>query len=147
MKLVSRSLPLRLPACSHLTARLPPFSTNTTRSSISSPLNLTHHYSIIATMPPQPKRKWHRPRGDRANGAANGSAPSTPSTPGTPRTALTQQPKRPKVEDAMPTAEGTVDVKQMYSTSAGDASAKPFSELSGKLDKALLEGLDKMGFE
>jgi ATP-dependent RNA helicase MSS116 len=91
-------------------------------------------------MPPPPKRKWHRPR---TNGPANGSAPNTPTTP---LTALTQQPKRPKVEDALPKTEG-VDVKQMYSTSAGDASAKPFSELSGKLDKSLLDGLDKMGFE
>lgn len=95
-------------------------------------------------MPPPPKRKWHRPKGDRANGTAT---PSTPATTTTPRTAIAQQPKRPKVEDALPTPEGTVDVKQMYSTSAGDATAKPFSELSGKLDKALLDGVDKMGFE
>ncbi|OAL02684.1 ATP-dependent RNA helicase MSS116, mitochondrial [Phaeosphaeriaceae sp. SRC1lsM3a] len=95
-------------------------------------------------MPPPPKRKWHRPKGDRANGTAT---PSTPATPTTPRTAIAQQPKRPKVENAMPKPEGTVDVKQMYSTSAGDATAKPFSELSGKLDKALLDGVDKMGFE
>jgi ATP-dependent RNA helicase MSS116 len=95
-------------------------------------------------MPPPPKRKWRRPNGDRANGAASGSAPGTPTTP---RTAVAQQPKRPRVADAVPTAEGTVDVKQMYSSSAGDASAKPFSALSGKLDKSLLDGLDKMGFE
>ena len=95
-------------------------------------------------MPSPPKRKWHRPKG---NGVANGSAPNTPTTPITPRSTVAQQPKRPKVEDAMPTAEGTVDVKQMYSTSAGGGSAKSFSELSGKLDKALLDGLDKMGFE
>jgi ATP-dependent RNA helicase MSS116 len=93
-------------------------------------------------MPPPPKRKWpNRPRG--GGGGANGSAPGTPTTP---RSTVSQQPKRPKVEDAAPKAEG-VDVKQMYSTSAGDASAKPFSELSGKLDKSLLDGLDKMGFE
>jgi ATP-dependent RNA helicase MSS116 len=60
---------------------------------------------------------------------------------------VAQQPKRPKVEDVVPRVEGAVDVKQMYSTSAGNASAKPFSELSGVLDKALLDGLDKMGFE
>lgn len=92
-------------------------------------------------MPPPPKRKWHRPR---TNGTANGSGPGTPTTP---LNTVAQQPKRPKVDDAVPKAEGTVDVKQMYSTSAGNASAKPFSDLSGKLDKALLDGLDKMGFE
>ncbi|KAH7087433.1 ATP-dependent RNA helicase MSS116, mitochondrial [Paraphoma chrysanthemicola] len=93
-------------------------------------------------MPPPPnKRKFYRP--NRANnGPANGSGANTPTAP-----TVAQQPKRPKVEDAVPKAEGTVDVKQMYSTSAGNASAKPFSELSGVLDKALLDGLDKMGFE
>ncbi|KAH5015624.1 ATP-dependent RNA helicase [Parastagonospora nodorum] len=92
-------------------------------------------------MPPPPKRKWpNRPRG---GGGANGSASGTPTTP---RSTVAQQPKRPKVEDAAPAAEG-VDVKQMYSTSAGNASAKPFSELSSVLDKSLLDGLDKMGFE
>lgn len=60
---------------------------------------------------------------------------------------MAQQPKRPKVEDGTPKPEGTVDVKQMYSTSAGGEAAKPFSALSGRLDKALLDGLDKMGFE
>jgi ATP-dependent RNA helicase MSS116 len=93
-------------------------------------------------MPPPPKRKFPRP--NRGNGAANGSGPGTPTTP---RTAGTQQPKRPRVEDAMPPAAGSVDVKQMYSTSAGDSSAKPFSDLNGKLDKTLLDGLDKMGFQ
>ncbi|KAF2031361.1 ATP-dependent RNA helicase MSS116, mitochondrial [Setomelanomma holmii] len=92
-------------------------------------------------MPAPPnKRKFYRP--NRANGAANGSTPNTPTTP-----IIAQLPKRPRVEDAAAKVEGTVDVKQMYSTSAGDASAKPFSELSGVLDKALLDGLDKMGFE
>jgi hypothetical protein len=146
MKLVSHSLSLRSFACSRLALRSPsvPLSTNTPRRSIRPALTFIHHYSITTTMPPPPKRKWHRPRGDRANGAAT---PSTPGTSTTPRTAVAQQPKRPKVEDAMQKPEGTVDVKQMYSTSAGGATAKPFSELSGKLDKALLDGLDKMGFE
>jgi hypothetical protein len=142
MKFVSRSLSLRSLACPRLVLRLP-VSTNTT-SSIFTPLTLTltHHYSTPSTMPPPPppKRKWNRPRN---NGPANGSAPGTPTTP---LTAITQQPKRPRVEDAAPKPEG-IDVKQMYSTSAGDASAKPFSTLSGKLDKSLLDGLDKMGFE
>jgi hypothetical protein len=140
MKFVSRSLSLRSLACSRLVSRLP-VSTNTT-SSIFTPLTLTPHYSTPSKMPPPPppKRKWNRPRN---NGPANGSAPGTPATP---LTALNQQPKRPRVEDAAPQSEG-VDVKQMYSTSAGEASAKPFSTLSGKLDKSLLDGLDKMGFE
>jgi ATP-dependent RNA helicase MSS116 len=96
-------------------------------------------------MPPPPKRKWRRPQGDRVNGAASGS-----STPTTPRSTVAQQPKRPKVDDAIAPGEGAigiVNVKQMYSTAAGDAQAKPFSALSGTLDKALLDGLDKMGFE
>ena len=97
-------------------------------------------------MPPPPKRKWpNRPRGGGGGGGggANGSVPGTPTTP---RSTVAQQPKRPKVQDAAPAAEG-VDVKQMYSTSAGNASAKPFSELRSVLDKSLLDGLDKMGFE
>jgi hypothetical protein len=141
MKFVSRSLSLRSLACPRLVSRLP-LSTNIT-SSIFTPLNLTHHYHTSSTMPPPPppKRKWNRPR--NSNGPANGSANGTPTTP---LTALAQQPKRPRVEDAVPKPEA-LDVKQMYSTSAGDASAKPFSTLSGKLDKSLLDGLDKMGFE
>jgi len=97
-------------------------------------------------MPPPPtKRKWH-PRKPANNNTASGSASNASTAPGTP-TALAQQPKRPRVENAAPKPEGGVDVKQMYSTSAGGDSAKPFSALSGKLDKALLDGLDKMGFE
>jgi ATP-dependent RNA helicase MSS116 len=95
-------------------------------------------------MPPPPKRKFNR---NRTGGAANGSGPGTPDTPTTPRSTMAQQPKRPKVNDALPTSVGTVDVTQMYSTSAGEATAKPFSALSSVLDKTLLDGLDKMGFE
>ncbi|KAI1522687.1 SrmB Superfamily II DNA and RNA helicase [Pyrenophora tritici-repentis] len=51
------------------------------------------------------------------------------------------------MEDAQPKPEGGVDVRQMYSTAAGDAQPKPFSELKDKLNKGLLDGLDKMGFE
>jgi ATP-dependent RNA helicase MSS116 len=60
---------------------------------------------------------------------------------------MAQQPKRPRVADAVPASVGTVDVKQMYSAATGEANAKPFSALSGTLDKTLLAGLDKMGFE
>ena len=93
-------------------------------------------------MPPPPKRKWPRPKGgDRSNGA------STPNPPTTPRAAIAQQPKRPKVEDTLAKPVDTVDVRQMYSTAAGDAAPKPFSDLQSKLHKGLLDGLDKMGFE
>ncbi|KAF2854186.1 ATP-dependent RNA helicase MSS116 mitochondrial precursor [Plenodomus tracheiphilus IPT5] len=95
-------------------------------------------------MPPPPaKRKWPRRNGgERFNG---GSA--TPSAPTTPRSALAQQPKRPKVDDAQPLSAGPIDVKHMYSTAAGDAAPRPFSDLQDKLNKGLLDGLDKMGFE
>jgi ATP-dependent RNA helicase MSS116 len=60
---------------------------------------------------------------------------------------MAQQPKRPRVEDTQPKSEAGVDVRQMYSTAAGDAAPKPFSDLKNKLHPALLKGLDKMGFE
>jgi hypothetical protein len=140
MKLVSHSLSLRSFALSRLVSRLP--SATNPRLSIAPPLQITHNFITTTTMPPPPKRKFPRP--NRGNGAPNGSAPGAPTTP---RNAPAQQPKRPRVEAAAPQAVGTVDVKQMYSTASGDASAKPFSALSGKLDKTLLDGLDKMGFE
>lgn len=90
-------------------------------------------------MPPQPKRKWHRPRGDRSNGTATPSQTATASP-------LTQQPKRPKVNEMLEPVE-KVDVRQMYTTAAGDAVPKPFSDLKGVLDEGLLKGLDKLGFE
>ncbi|CAN9100630.1 unnamed protein product [Alternaria alternata] len=93
-----------------------------------------------------PKRKWPRGRGgggggDRANGAPGRSGPTNP------RSTMSQQPKRPRVEDSQAKAETGVDVRQMYSTAAGDAAPKPFSDLKNKLNPALLNGLDKMGFE
>ncbi|KAF1935884.1 ATP-dependent RNA helicase MSS116 mitochondrial precursor [Clathrospora elynae] len=96
--------------------------------------------------PPPPKRKWPRGRGG-GGGSERTSGASTPTTQSTPRSTMAQQPKRPKVEDTQPKAEGTVDVKQMYSTAAGDAAPKPFSDLKDKLNKGLLDGLEKMGFE
>jgi ATP-dependent RNA helicase MSS116 len=99
--------------------------------------------------PLPPKRKWHPRKATNANGSAS-NASTAPGTPTTPRSTMAQQPKRPRVEQAAPAAEGTIgvmNVKQMYSTSAGGGEAKPFSTLSGKLDKALLDGMDKMGFE
>ncbi|KAH7338524.1 ATP-dependent RNA helicase MSS116 mitochondrial precursor [Pyrenochaeta sp. MPI-SDFR-AT-0127] len=92
--------------------------------------------------PPPPKRKWPRRNGgDRSNGAP------TAATPTTPRSSAAQQPKRPKVEDTMQQPIDTVDVRQMYSTAAGDAAPKPFSDLKNRLHKGLLDGLEKMGFE
>ncbi|KAE8873511.1 hypothetical protein PTNB73_00143 [Pyrenophora teres f. teres] len=99
-------------------------------------------------MPPPPKRKWPRGRGGGGGGGGdrtNGTATQGGST--NPRSTIAQQPKRPKMEDAQPKPEGGVDVRQMYSTAAGDAAPKPFSELKDKLNKGLLDGLDKMGFE
>ena len=60
---------------------------------------------------------------------------------------MSQQPKRPKMEDTQPKPDARVDVRQMYSTAAGEAAPKPFSELKNRLHKGLLDGLDKMGFE
>lgn len=110
-----------------------------------SPL-LSRQHRHIHKMPPPPKRKWHRPRGDRANGTP-GNATGNPATTNNARAPFSQQPKRPKVEEMAAQDVGQVDVKQMYSTSAGEATAKPFSALSGTLDKTLLDGLAKMGFE
>lgn len=89
-------------------------------------------------MPPPPKRKWNRPR---PAGAAPGNAASPHST--------ATLPKRPRTEEASNQAapSGPVDVKAMYSTSAGSGEAKPYSDMAGTLDPALLNGLDKMGFQ
>jgi len=151
MKLVSHSLNPHTFALARLVPSRLSLATNTRYSRISAtPLTLSHrlHTSRLSTqlsiMPPPPKRKWPRGRGgggDRTNG--------TPTQGGltNPRSAMAQQPKRPKMEDAQPKPEGSVDVRQMYSTAAGDAAPKPFSELKDKLNKGLLDGLDKMGFE
>lgn len=142
MKPVSRSLSLRpfalarFPSCLSLPTNIRPSRPSTT-------VCLTFN-STLSTMPPPPpaKRKWPRRNGgERSNGA------STPTTPTTPRSVAAQQPKRPKVADTLPKPDGTVDVKQMYSTAAGDAAPKPFSDLKDKLNQGLLDGLEKMGFE
>ncbi|EMD67549.1 hypothetical protein COCSADRAFT_82392 [Bipolaris sorokiniana ND90Pr] len=51
------------------------------------------------------------------------------------------------MENTQPTPDTSVDVRQMYSTAAGDAAPKPFSELKDRLHPGLLDGLDKMGFQ
>jgi hypothetical protein len=158
MKLVSRSLLSHPIVLARLLPTRPSLATNT-RYSRTSTVSLTlnhrqhHNYSQLpaqdsAMSGPPPKRKWPRGRGgggrgggDRTNGANPNMGPAAPSP------AMGQQPKRPRVESTQPMAEGTVDVKAMYSTSAGDAAPKPFSELKGKLHQGLLDGLDKMGFE
>lgn len=151
--LVSR--PLRPVALARLVPSRLSLVTHTRLSCIStSPFTLCNkHHTLQRTqqpsnMPPPPKRKWPRGRGgggggggDRANGGAATSGTSTP------RSTMAQQPKRPKMEDTQTKADTGVDVRQMYTTAAGDAAPKPFSELKDRLHKGLLDGLDKMGFE
>ncbi|RAR14217.1 ATP-dependent RNA helicase MSS116, mitochondrial precursor [Stemphylium lycopersici] len=153
MKLNSPSFPLRPFALACLAPLRLSLATNT-RSSCTSVATLTlcnRHYTqqtpIPSSMPPPPKRKWPRGRGGGGGGGdrTNGGGP----TRGTsmPRSTMAQQPKRPKMEDTQSKPENSIDVRQMYSTAAGDAAPKPFSELKDRLDKGLLDGLDKMGFE
>lgn len=132
---------LRSFAVSRLASRLS-FSTNPV-SSRPSTIYLTLNCRQLSTMPPPPpKRKWPRRNGgDRPNGASTVGAPTTP------RSSAAQQPKRPKVEDALQRPVDTVDVRQLYSTAAGDAAPKPFSDLKDRLHKGLLDGLERMGFE
>jgi len=92
--------------------------------------------------PPASKRKW-----PRRNGGGRRSDNAMPTLPTNSSTTLTQQIKRPKVVDLQPSTDGRMDVKQLYSTAAGAAAPKPFSDLKDKLDKVLLDSLDKMGFE
>ncbi|KAF1833271.1 DEAD-domain-containing protein [Decorospora gaudefroyi] len=98
-------------------------------------------------MPPPPKRKWPRGRGGGGSSGGDRTNGASPTTPATPRSTIAQQPKRPRVENMQPKAEGRVDVRQMYSTAAGDAAPQPFSALKTQLHPGLLDGLDKMGFE
>jgi hypothetical protein len=152
MKLVSRSLPSRTFALARLISSRLSLATNIRYSHTSTvvPLTQHRHYTRLPAQPSvmsaPPKRKWPRGRGgggggDRANGAPGRSGPTNP------RSTMSQQPKRPRVEDSQAKAETGVDVRQMYSTAAGDAAPKPFSDLKNKLNPALLNGLDKMGFE
>ena len=141
MKPVSQSLSLRSLVSSRLPLRLLP-STNSLYSRPSLLHSFTSSYSTLNIMSQPPKRKF-RPRGDRSGGGAGrGGMQQT-----TMRSNVTQQPKRPKVEESLPASEGAMDLKQMYSTSAGVGEPKPWSEMNGKLDKSLLNNLDKMGFE
>lgn len=142
MKPIPHSLSLRSLARCHLPSCLP-LSTNTASSRPTILSSFTYNHRQLTTMPPPSKRKF-RPRGDRSGGAGNGDRNGAPTTP---RSTVAQQPKRPRVENTMPISEGTVDIKQMYSMSAGDAEPKKWAEMNGKLDKALLDSLDKMGFE
>jgi ATP-dependent RNA helicase MSS116 len=138
MNSIPRSLPARSFGLSNFAARLS-LSTNTLRP-YSTPHFTYTHRQISTTMPPPPKRKWHRPR----------PAGAAPNNGANPQSTVAQQPKRPKVEDAVQQnagSNGPVDVKAMYSTSSGNAEAKRFSEMAGTLDKSLLQSLDKMGFE
>lgn len=140
MKSIPRYLSLRSFAPASPAPRLS-LSTNTVSSSPPTVyLRLNHRQ--LSTMPPPPKRKWPRPKGgDRSNGATTQNPPAARRPP------IAQQPKRPRVEDTLPEPVDTVDVRQMYSTAAGEAAPKPFSVLQNKLHQGLLDGLDKMGFE
>jgi ATP-dependent RNA helicase MSS116 len=40
-----------------------------------------------------------------------------------------------------------MDVKALYATAAGDAAARPFSDMQGQLDDNLLNGLNQLGFQ
>ena len=156
MKLVSHSFSSRPFALARLIPSRLSLATNTKHSRISTVVSLTLNHSQnrlytqfpaqLSVMSAPPKRKWPRGRGgggggDRANGAPARGGPTNP------RSTMSQQPKRPRVEDTQPKPETGVDVRQMYSTAAGDAAPKPFSDLKNKLHPALLNGLDKMGFE
>lgn len=99
----------------------------------------TKSFSTVA-MSRQPPRKSdagrrnHHPYRPRRP-AVNSQAPAASHSPA-------QQPSVPTVEP--PTV---MDPRRLYGTSAGGLEAKPYASLTGTLDKALLQGLDKMGFE
>lgn len=137
---LARLVPSRLSLVTH--TKLGCFST--------APLSIynRHHTQTtqLSTMPPPPKRKWPRGRGGGGGGDRTNGGAATPGT-FTPRSTMAQQPKRPKMENTQPTPDTSVDVRQMYSTAAGDAAPKPFSELKDRLHPGLLDGLDKMGFQ
>jgi hypothetical protein len=159
MKLVSHTLSSRPFALAHLIPSRLSLATNTKHSHIQTiaPISdhsqhryYTHLPAQLSVMSAPPKRKWTR--GGRGGGRGGGGGDRANGTParGTPmnsRSTMAQQPKRPRVEDTQPKSETGVNVRQMYSTAAGDAAPKPFSDLKNKLHPALLQGLDKMGFE
>lgn len=160
MKLVSHTLSSRPFALARL-VQPRSLATNTRHSLISTiPFtpNRTQHRQYtslpapVTDMSAPPKRKWTRGgRGGGRGGGGGGGGDRTNGTPGrgpaNARSAMSQQPKRPRVEDTLPKPDAGVDVRQMYSTAAGDAAPKPFADLKNKLHPALLNGLDKMGFE
>lgn len=88
---------------------------------------------------PSVNRKW--PRRNGGNGGERRRGNATSALPGGLRN------KRPNAVDLQPSPAEHVDVKNMYSTAAGEMAPKPFSDLKDKLNKGLLDGLDKMGFE
>lgn len=109
---------------------------HTTRS----PLNIHAKSFSFTAMSREPSRKSnmgrrnhhpYRPRRPAANSQAEGACFNP-----------TQQPSMPTVEP--PTL---MDPRRLYSASSGGQEAKPYASLTGTLDQALLQGLDKMGFE
>jgi hypothetical protein len=161
MKLVSHTLSSRPLALARLIPSRLSLATNTKHSLTSTiPFALNHsQHRLYTSLPAQvsdmsapPKRKWTRGGRGGGRGGGGGGGDRTNGAParGTPmnsHSTMSQQPKRPRVEDTQPKSETGVDVRQMYSTAAGDAAPKPFSDLKNKLHPALLNGLDKMGFE
>jgi ATP-dependent RNA helicase MSS116 len=75
-------------------------------------------------------RHPYRPRRPAAN--------QTPASSASPA----QQPSVPAVQPPTP-----MDPRRLYSTTTTGQEAKSYASLTGTLDKALLQGLEKMGFE
>lgn len=98
----------------------------------------TTNFSTFTMGHPQPQRKaptgrrgGHHPyRGNRK-----------------PAASPAQQPNRPTIDAEMSDAPGVMDPRRLYSTAHGGEGAKEYASLAGKLDPALLEGLDRMGFK
>jgi hypothetical protein len=103
-------------------------------------LNINAKSFSFVAMSREPSRKSnmgrrnhhpYRPRRPAVNSQAEGDSLSP-----------AQQPSMTTVEP--PTL---MDPRRLYSTSAGGQEAKPYASLTGTLNQALLQGLDKMGFE
>lgn len=140
MKAFSRSLSSRsLTKCSAPATPLLSVRPTSTTTTTTTALTVTSHSRLVqqlSTMPPRPRRK---PAYKGAHPYGNRPKASDATTPAA-------QPSRPTPVDAPAGAE-TIDVKHLYSTAAGDMQPEPYSSMQGKLDPALLQGLDKMGFE
>jgi hypothetical protein len=108
----------------------------------------TNSYSDLPTMPAQMSpRRNNEPQGQGQKGRApyRKRKPAAPASRATGSIGPTQQPQRPTLDgEEKPVL---IDARKLYSTSASGQEAKTFSSMDDKLDKALLEGVKKMGFE